>query len=1029
MLKNGAREVNTGLNITGSHSKTSNGDEGMAPPQSAKFENGHSDLEGQYKDLLTDLGGRLDKYWKRIANEPQFNPVKQLAFELSRELEAGRLSLDDFSSMIKILSDRALMSRAQNMRSYIGEKNIDDAGSDLIRFRGYVHEVAHVDGKLISFDEFKAEFERPRKGVVFTAHPTFSMPQAMREFLIELIEKPELALEADFKERLNKLEHRPDVDLDLMSEQNQAQVALKNAGLARREFHKIILEEAKRLYPEQWTELLPCVVNLNSWVGYDLDGRTDIRWYDSLCFRLKEKRDQLQQHSTSIETSLYKLQEDEKQSASFLQAAYKMIRSEIDALDGSLILFSVDEPTPADISKAANFLTGDVGEDGSTLTSGIFSGVSKTVGISKKDRPLRSSLKPLLDSVCSAIGACSTDASLFVLTELKTELMSSGLTTSHIHIRINAMQLHNAIRKPLGGGSVDVSSLVSLSKLDGMILNDDTETVNFKCLALERSTAVRQFIVISQILKYIDGDAPIRLLIAECEHSLTVLSALYFAKLFGIEERVDISPLFETERAMERGAEIIKALLKLKSYRDYVLKRGRISIQTGFSDAGRFMGQIPATLAIEKLQRRIASILNNANLGHIEVLIFNTHGESMGRGAHPSSLKDRFDYVLTPYVRNAYNEKELRLHHEISFQGGDGYVFFGSETLAKATLLEFVRSHHIEGGEFSDVLYDNPDFNEDLFEHVKTYQTKLFENKNYQSSLGALETNLLFKTGSRKTKRQFDGRQDNRVAAAKMRAIPHNGVLQQFGFLANVISGFGSALLYDKEQFANIYQNSARARSLIGMIARARQLSSVKTLVAYASIFNDAFWVTRPIENMETPLKVPCLLLAGLLRGDERHDRFMHLATYLREDDIYLHDLFKELGLDEWQGQADGHERDEVIESDMLHALRIALIMHIYLLGGRLPILAARNDLTHKDIMRMVLSLRIDDALTPLREAYPRAKPEQADYDIAEEASYMVDEGSDFEELNDRLIDPMVESYDLIRRVGVGIGHHYRAYG
>ena len=990
---------------------------------SKKTDRGALCLEEQYKDKLSDLGGRLDKYWKRIANEPQFNPVKQLAFELSRELEVGRLSLDDFSSMIKILSDRALMSRAENMRTYIGEKNIEDAGNDLIRFRGYVHEIAHKDGKLISFEDFKAEFERPRKGIVFTAHPTFSMPQAMREFLIELIEAPELALQADFKNRLDELKHRPDQDLDLSSEQRQAQTALKNAGCARREFHKIVLEEARRLYPEKWTELLPSIFNLNSWVGYDLDGRTDIRWYDSLCFRLKEKRDQLQQHSSSIETCLYKLQETEKQSASFLQAAYKMIQKEVGSLEHSLILFSVDEPTPADISKAANFLTGDVGGDGEPLSSGIFSGASKA------DRPLLSSLSSLVDLVCQAIEASSSDETLFVLTELKTELLSAGLTTSHIHIRINAMQLHNAIRKPLGGGSVDVSSLVSLSKLDEMILNDETKTVNFKCLALERSTAVRQFIVISQILKYIDGDAPIRLLIAECEHSLTVLSALYFAKLFGIEDRVDISPLFETERAMERGAEIIKGLLKLKSYRDYVLKRGRISIQTGFSDAGRFMGQIPATLAIEKLQRRIASILNNANLGHIEVLIFNTHGESMGRGAHPSSLKDRFDYVLTPYVRNAYDEKELRLHHEISFQGGDGYVFFGSETLAKATMLEFVRSHHIEGGNFSDVLYDNPDFNEDLFEHVKTYQTKLFENKDYQSSLGALETNLLFKTGSRQTKRQFDGRQDNRVAAAKMRAIPHNGVLQQFGFVANVISGFGTALLYDKEQFANIYQNSARARSLIGMIARARQLSSVKTLVAYASIFNDAFWVTRPIENMETPLKVPCLLLAGLLRGDERHDRFMHLATYLREDDVYLHDLFKELGLDEWQGQADGHERDEVIESDMLHALRIALIMHIYLLGGRLPVLAARNDLTHKDIMRMVLSLRIDDALAPLREAYPRAKPSRSEYDIVEEASYMVDEGSDFEDLNDRLIDPMVESYDLIRRVGVGIGHHFRAYG
>ena len=177
--KIGAQAVNSELKL---HEK--NADNLKTVSNSKNTDRDGLCLEDQYKDQLSDLGGRLDKYWKRIANEPQFNPVKQLAFELSRELEAGRLSLDDFSSMIKILSDRALISRAQNMRSYIGEKNIADAGSDLIRFRGYVHEVAHLDGKLISFEEFKAEFERPRKGVVFTAHPTFSMPQAMREFLI-----------------------------------------------------------------------------------------------------------------------------------------------------------------------------------------------------------------------------------------------------------------------------------------------------------------------------------------------------------------------------------------------------------------------------------------------------------------------------------------------------------------------------------------------------------------------------------------------------------------------------------------------------------------------------------------------------------------------------------------------------------------------------------------------------------------------------------------------------------------------------
>jgi hypothetical protein len=57
----------------------------------------------------------------------------------------------------------------------------------------------------------------------------------------------------------------------------------------------------------------------------------------------------------------------------------------------------------------------------------------------------------------------------------------------------------------------------------------------------------------AQILHHIDADTPIRMLVAECEQPTTVLAALYFAKLFGIEDKVDVSPLFETETALEHG--------------------------------------------------------------------------------------------------------------------------------------------------------------------------------------------------------------------------------------------------------------------------------------------------------------------------------------------------------------------------------------------------------------------------------------------------------------------------------------------
>lgn len=958
-----------------------------------------------HQSLLDDFADRLNSYWQRIKNEPQFNPVKQLAFEISRSLEAGALTLGDISDLMKILSDRALTSRAAGMRDYIGEDSLEGEAAVVEGYRTFVRKIAEPDGELIDFQDFKARFETPQFGIVFTAHPTFAMPAAMRELLVKLIEQPDLAQSDDYKNALKPLRHCPDADISLSDEQEQVQDALLHAAAARRRLHQVLLEEAERLYPKDWTSFTPYAATLNSWVGYDLDGRTDIRWHDSLLFRLIEKNEQLERHNAAITLVSEGLDGSEQTAVQHLQNGTALIERECASLKKSIELFSQPLETPQQISAAANYLTDE--------SSGA----------------LGAEIAPLLAEITAARRIVNNDEDRRALALLETEVKAAGLTTSNIHLRINAMQVHNGIRKPLGEGAVDLNSHVNLTKIDEMIRDTTPETINFACLALERSTAVRQFMVIAQILKHIDGDAPIRLLIAECEHALTVISALYFAKLFGIEEKVDISPLFETERALERGAEIIKQLLKFESYRSYIKTRGRLAIQTGFSDAGRFFGQIPAALAVERLQRRLASILRDAGLRDIEVVLFNTHGESMGRGAHPGSLTERFDYLLSPYVRNAYLEKGLRIYHEVSFQGGDGYVFFGSPQLAQATLTQFVMSGKDDGAPLNDAFYSRKDFREDLFEHVRLYQSKLFENMNYQTSLGAFETNLLFKTGSRKTKRQFDGRQDNRVAAAKMRAIPHNALLQQMGFLANVVSGFGTAIHDDKEQFARFYEQSPRLRTLIRMIMRARQLSSVKSLVAYATVFNDAFWVTRPIEDMEAPLKGPCLLLADLLRDDVRHDRLMHLATYLREDDIYLHDLFTALGHEEWQGQADGHERDEIVESDMMHAIRIALIMHIYLLGGRLPVFSARNDVTHKDIMNMILSLRIDEAVQMLREAYPRALPERTHYTVAEQASYTADEGSDFEELNDRLIDPMVQAYDLLREVGVGLGHHYRAHG
>ena len=113
-----------------------------------------------------------------------------------------------------------------------------------------------------------------------------------------------------------------------------------------------------------------------------------------------------------------------------------------------------------------------------------------------------------------------------------------------------------------------------MDRLAGRILDESPWEINFASLDSETATARRQLMLATQILKHVDSDQPIRLLIAECERPLTIMSALYLAHKFGIADMIDISPLFETSYGLEHGEKIIDQLLQQPVFVDYVRRRG-----------------------------------------------------------------------------------------------------------------------------------------------------------------------------------------------------------------------------------------------------------------------------------------------------------------------------------------------------------------------------------------------------------------------------------------------------------------------
>ena len=105
-----------------------------------------------------------------------------------------------------------------------------------------------------------------------------------------------------------------------------------------------------------------------------------------------------------------------------------------------------------------------------------------------------------------------------------------------------------------------------------------------------------------------------------------------------MERHVEISPLFETAEALEQGARVIAEALRSPHWCAYLRAHGRMCLQFGYSDSGRYIGQLAASYLIERLRLKVAELLVKHGLADVEVVLFDTHGESIGRGAHPGSL-------------------------------------------------------------------------------------------------------------------------------------------------------------------------------------------------------------------------------------------------------------------------------------------------------------------------------------------------------------------------------------------------------
>lgn len=943
---------------------------------------------GTTKDLLTKLQARLAQHEGSLSSDPQANPVKLLAYDISKDVENREIAFRDVEALVKSISDKALIDRARRLRARAGVKDVKALDRTIGKLA--------MDKTKLGFSGFKKWVEETGQGIVFTAHPTFSLPRNIRDCLGEIASSPDGEY-AKLTKQLKTMRYLSERGPTLQEEHSDTQTTIARIQHALDGINAKILDVARKAFPQDWTRITPALVSVYSWVGYDIDGRTDISWGDALRLRLQEKAAQVQRYCEAAKTIEANAKTDMDGSAkSALTKLIQKLEAAHESAERDLELFNEDLTDMDNLVAAANNLT-------RTSTRRLLN---------------LQSLYPLIKKV---IKGTEKPALIKSMICLRAQMHAFGLGTSRIHFRINTRHVTSALKSVFrideNNTTDNRTLLLRASKLTKSV---KPQKVNFASLALEKSTAHRQLILTAQIHKYIDDETPIRLLIAECEDSLTPLGMLYLARLYGLEEHLDISPLFETADALNNGGRIIGKMLANPVYRAYVEKRGVFAIQTGFSDAGRFMGQIPATLAIERLQSHFAAEMAKYDIKNVTAIVFNTHGESLGRGSHPGTLKERVDYVMSPWAMCQFENNDLPLCHETSFQGGDGFLWFQTEALTRSSITSLIAARYADRSDAEDdVFYTDRDFSWDVFRTMSSEQDALYRDPNYVTLLGGFGQNMLIPTGSRASKRTKAGA--DMFNPRQLRAIPHNAILQQFGTPANVFYGVGRAAAIDPEKFIAHFRASKRAQSIFALVILSMQRSNLSILTGYGRLFDPGFWISRAMSDNEPRLAERCLVIANTLTSLDWRARIMDLSNTLRMD------VFSSIKYFKASDSSITFEDNDTLQ--ILHALRLAVIMKMLIIAADLPT-HGEEGTSRLNVLQKLQTFQIDSILADLKVRYP-ASSEALDWTekLQVKTNEPVTPPGGFPHISQTIIKPLERASQLVHQITIAITHHYDAFG
>ena len=300
------------------------------------------------------------------------------------------------------------------------------------------------------------------------------------------------------------------------------------------------------------------------------------------------------------------------------------------------------------------------------------------------------------------------------------------------------------------------------------------------------------------------------------------------------ENRLGVSPLFETVDDLEEAPEVLRRLLEDPFYRSALKQRGDLQeIMLGYSDSGKDAGYVTSNWALYKAQRALSAVAREYG---VRLRLFHGRGGTVGRGGGPS-----YDAILAQPSGTVGGSMRITEQGEvISFK-------YSMPGLARRNLDTILAAVLEASAEESAQEEPKEEWIEAL-EHLssssrETYRELVYENDDFYaffsgaSPIGELS---LVNIGSRPAKRV------ETPDVESLRAIPWVFAWTQNRFLLPSWYGAGSALaamIEDTDEGLDLLQEMYRGwpffKTLVDFMQMTLAKSDLRIAEAYSTLVED----------------------------------------------------------------------------------------------------------------------------------------------------------------------------------------------